>query len=135
MHRVKRRRLCRTWTSKEKVAAESAKLRIAHQADGSYGGDAGGGTGADPALCTVLLLRASLQSSMPHLMRTVPQEALATHVRTDDAVWRAVAAVLDLCQGVGEYGADMEGPDKACSTLGRQMMLPLRHGGLGLDMQ
>ena len=29
----------------------------------------------------------------------------------------------------------MEGPDKACSTLGRQMMLPLRHGGLGLHMQ
>ena len=26
-------------------------------------------------------------------------------------------------------------PDKACSTLGRQMMLPLRHGGLGLHMQ
>ena len=32
-------------------------------------------------------------------------------------------------------GADIEGPDKACSTLGRQMMLPLRHGGLGLHMQ
>ena len=29
----------------------------------------------------------------------------------------------------------MEGPDKACSALGRQMMLPLRHGGLGLYMQ
>ena len=28
--------------------------------------------------------------------------------------------------GEGEYGADMEGPDKACSMLGRQMMLPLR---------
>ena len=29
----------------------------------------------------------------------------------------------------------MEGPDKACSTLGRQVMLPLCHGGLGLHMQ
>ena len=38
----------------------------------------------------------------------------------------------------GGYGADMEGLDKVCSTIGttsRQMMLPLRHGGLGLHMQ
>ena len=62
-------------------------------------------------------------------------EALATHVRRmDAAVWRAAAAVLDLPQGVGEYGAGMEGPDMACSELGRQMTLPLRHGGLGLHM-
>ena len=73
---------------------------------------------------------------MVHLMRTVPREALATHMRrTDAALWRAAAAVLDLPPRVGEYGADMEGPDKACSTLGRQMMLPLRHGGLRLHMQ
>ena len=69
-----------------------------------------------------LLLRASLQARMVHLMRTVPRQALATHMRrTDTAVWRAAAAVLDLPSGVGEYGADMEGPDKACSTLSRQM--------------
>ena len=43
--------------------------------------------------------------------------------------------MLDLPPGVGEYGADMEGPDKACSTLGRQIMPPLRHGGLGLHVQ
>ena len=55
--------------------------------------------------------------------------------RTDAAVWRAAAAVLDLPQGVGEYGADMEGPDKACSTLDGQTMLPLHHGGLGFHMQ
>ena len=67
-----------------------------------------------------LLLRASLQARVVHLMRTVPREALATHMRRmDAAVWRAAAAVLDLPPGVGEYGADMEGPDKACSTLGR----------------
>ena len=83
-----------------------------------------------------LLLRASLQARMVHLMRTVPREALAAHMRrTDAAMWRAAAALLDLPPGVGEYGADMEGPDKACSTLGRQMMLPLRHGGLGMHMQ
>ena len=65
-----------------------------------------------------LLLRASLQARMAHLMRTVPWEALATHMRrTDAAVWRAAAAVLDLPEGVGEYSADMEGPDKTCSTL------------------
>ena len=29
----------------------------------------------------------------------------------------------------------MEGTDKACSTLGRQIMLPLRHRGLALHMQ
>ena len=34
-------------------------------------------------------------------------------------VWRAAAAALGLTPGVGEYGANMEGPDKACSTLGR----------------
>ena len=51
------------------------------------------------------------------------------------AGWRVAAAVLDLPQGVGEYGADMDGPDMACSALGRHMMLPLRHGGLRLHMQ
>ena len=41
-------------------------------------------------------------------MRTVPREALAAHMRrTDAAVWRGAAAVLDLPPGVGEYGADM----------------------------
>ena len=79
-----------------------------------------------------LLLSASLQARMG----AVPREALATHMlRTDAAVWRAAAAVLDLPPGVGKYGADMEGPDNACSTLGRQMLLPLCHGGLGLHMQ
>ena len=43
--------------------------------------------------------------------------------------------MLELPPGVGEYGSDMEGPDQACSALGRQMMLPLRHGGLGVHMQ
>ena len=32
-----------------------------------------------------LLLRASLQARMVHLMRTVPREALATHMRHTDA--------------------------------------------------
>ena len=83
-----------------------------------------------------LLLRFPLQERMAHLMRTVPCEALATHLRrTDAAVSRAAAAVPDLPPWVAEYGADMEGPDKACSTLGRQVMLQLRHGGPGLHMQ
>ena len=67
---------------------------------------------------------------MAHLMRTVPREALATHMRrSDGALWQAAAAVLVFPEAVGEYGADMEGPDKACSTLDWHMMLPLRHGG------
>ena len=78
----------------------------------------------------------TLQARMVNLTRTVHREALATHMRrTDAAVWRAAAAVLNLPPGVGEYRADMKGPDKACSTLGWQMMLPLRHGGLGLHKQ
>ena len=73
---------------------------------------------------------------MVHLMMKEPREALATQMRRmDAAVWRAAAAVLDLSQAVGEYGADKESPDKACRTLGRQMILPLLHGGLGLRMQ
>ena len=73
---------------------------------------------------------------MPHLMRTVPRQALVAHMRPmDAAVWQGAPAVLTLPSGVGESGSDMEGPDMACSTLGRQMMLPLRKGGLGLRMQ
>ena len=65
------------------------------------------------------LSRASLQERMAHLVRTVPREALATRMRrTDPAVWRAAAAVLDLPEGAFEFGADIVGPDKACSTLG-----------------
>ena len=145
---------------KEQVAAEAAKLRIAHKLDGftAVGTPLGSAEYVSNALgrraATVetlvdtlvqlplsaesqfLLLRASLQDRMVHLMRTVPREALATHMRRKDAaVWPGAAAVFDFPAGVGEYGADMEDPDKACSTLGRQMMLPLRHGGLGLHMQ
>ena len=73
---------------------------------------------------------------MPHLMRTVPRQALAAHMRpVDAAVWQGAPAVLTLPSGVGESGADMKSPDQACNTLGRQMMLPLRKGGLGLRMQ
>ena len=69
---------------------------------------------------------------MANFMRMVPREALATHMsRTDAAVWRAAAAVLGLPPGVGEYGADMESPDMACSALGRQMTRMLHHEGLG----
>ena len=83
-----------------------------------------------------LVQRASVQARMELLMRTLPREALATHLRcTDAALWRAASAVLDLPQGVDEYGSDMEGPHMACSVLGRQMMLPLHDGGLGLHMQ
>ena len=51
-------------------------------------------------------------------------------------MWRAAsAAALDLSPGLGKNGADVESTDKACSTLGRQMMFPLRYGGLGLHMR
>ena len=123
------------------VAAKVARLRKAHQLDGftAVGTPLGSAEYVSNALgrraATVetlvdtlvqltlsvqsqfLLMRASLQARMVHLMRTVPREALATHMRrTDAAVWRAAAAVLDMPPGVGEYGADMEGPDKACSA-------------------
>ena len=119
---------------KEQVAAEAAKLRIAHQLDGVTAV----GTTLESAeyVCNALvwraaaaetlvetlvqlslsvqsqflLLRASPQARMAHLMRTVPREALATHMRhTDAAVWRAAAPVLVLPQGVVAHGADMEG--------------------------
>ena len=54
----------------------------------------------------LLLLRASLQGRMAHLTRTVPREAVALHMRrTDPKVWRAAAAVLDMPDRLGEYGA------------------------------
>ena len=142
---------------KEQVAAEAATLRIAHGFT-AVGTPVGSADYVSNALgrraATVetlvdklvqlplsvqsqfLLLRALLQVRMAHLVRTVPWEALAAHMRrTDAAVWRAAVAVLSLPPDVLECGADLEGPDKACSTLGRQMMLPLRHGGLAVHMQ
>ena len=129
--------------NKEQVAAEAAKLRIAHQIDGFTA--VGTPLGSAEFVCNALgrraalvkalveslvqlpvsvqsqiLLRALLQARTALLIRTVPREALATHMRrTDSAVWRAGEAVFDLPQGVGEYGADMELPDMACSALGR----------------
>ena len=112
---------------KEQVAAEAAKLQTAHQLDGftavgtplrsteydstSLGRHAVAGEMLVDTLVQLplsvqsqfLLLRASLQARMVHLMRTVPREAVATPMRrTDAAVWRVAAAVLDLPQGVGE---------------------------------
>ena len=145
---------------KAHVTAEAAKLRIVHQLDGftAVGTPLGSAEYASNALgrlaATVetlvdtlvqlplseqsqfLLLRASLEARMAHLMRTGPREAMATHMRrTDTGVWRAAAAVLDLPPRVVEYGADMEGLDKACRTLDKQMMLSLRRGGQALHMQ
>ena len=57
-------------------------------------------------------------------MRTVPP---STHASRLDA-----AAVLDLPPAVSTV---QTWGDKACSTLGRQMMFPLRHGALGLHME
>ena len=144
---------------KDLVAAEAAKLQIAHQIDSfnAVGPPLGSAEYVVNALgrraatmetlvetlvqlppsvqSQLLLLCASLQVRLAHLMRTVPREALAAHMsRTDAAVWRGVA-VLGLPPGVGEDGVYMEGPDIACSMLGRHMKLPLRHGGLGLHMQ
>ena len=136
------------------VAADAAKLRKSHHLDGftavgtrlvsaNYVCNALGQRAATVETLVqslvqlplsvqsqFLLTRSSLQARMAHLMRTVPRDALAMHMRrTDAAVWRAAAAVLDLPPRVGELGTGLEGPDKACSTLGRQMILPLRHGG------
>ena len=145
---------------KGKVAAEAAKLQITHQLDGftAVGTPLGSAEYVSQALAqraaTVeslvdtlvqlplsvqaqfLLLRASLQVRMAHLMRTVPHQELAQHMRrADAAVWRGVAAVLDLPPGVVEFGTTMEGPDAESIRLGKQMMLPLRHGGLGMRVQ
>ena len=94
---------------KEQVAAEAAKLRIAHQLEGftAVGTPLGSGEYTSNALgrraamvetlvdilvqlplsvqSQFLLLRASLQARMVHLMRTVRREALATHMRRTDA--------------------------------------------------
>ena len=51
--------------------------------------------------------------------------------RTDAAVWRG----WQLFPGVVKYSTGLEGPDKASSMLGRQMMLPLQQRGRGLCMQ
>ena len=139
---------------KGQVAAEAAKLRVAHLLDGftAVGTHLGSAEYVSNALgryaapveklvdtlvqlllsvqSHFLLLRASLQSRMAHLMRTVPRAGDGTcsykrvkgrsHTvekrdgtcvaRTPQcgsvAVWRAVAAVP---LGVDEYGADMEG--------------------------
>ena len=106
-------------------AAEAAKLRIAHQLDGftavgtplesaeDVRNARGRRAGTVETLVDTmvqlslsvqsqfLLLRASLLARRAHLMRTVPRGALATHTRrTDAAVWRAAAAVLNLLEGV-----------------------------------
>ena len=104
----------------------------------SDGGDAGGGAGASPVLCPVQLpapvsLTASTHCAL--LSDGASRGAGDLMRRMHAAVWRGAAAVLDLPPGVGEYGANMEGPDKARSMLGGQMTPPLRHVGLGLRMQ
>ena len=126
--------------------AEAANLRTAHQLDGltavgtpvlsaQYVSNALGRRAAtvETLVDTLmqqplslqsqfLLLRTSLHACKAHLRRTVPCEALGAHMRgTDAAVWRAAAAVLDWLPGVGEYGADMEGPDKDRRSLGRSV--------------
>ena len=116
---------------KDLVAAEAAKLQIAHQIDSfnAVGPPLGSAEYVVNALgrraatmetlvetlvqlppsvqSQLLLLCASLQVRWAHLMRTVPREALAAHMRrTGAAVWRG-AAVLGLPPGVGEDGAQM----------------------------
>ena len=106
---------------KDLVATEAAKLRmVVIQSPGARWP-----SGSDVRTCM----------KQPD-MRTEPREVLATHMcRTNAAVWREAAAVLDLPTGVGESNTSMEGPNKACSTLDRQETLPLRRRGLGLRMQ
>ena len=124
---------------KELAATEAAKHRITHHINrfttvgtplgsAKYASNALGRRAAtaetlvEPLLSIqsqFLPLHASLQVRIVHLMRMVPCEVLAAHIRrTDAAVWRGAAAVHDFPPGLGVYGADMEGPYKACSTLG-----------------
>ena len=73
---------------------------------------------------------------MAHPMWALPRTALAAHIRrTDAALWQGLAAVVELPPGVGEYVADMKDPERACSTLSKEMTVPLCHGGLGLLIQ
>ena len=107
------------------------------------GVDASGHTGAATTLCAVPLSAPACvtvsTNGAPHADGALRGGSVAHAAcdmrRTNAAVWRGPAAVLDLPPGVGECGADMEGSDKAYSTLGVQMMLPLFHVGRGSRMQ
>ena len=104
-----------TAVTRSRLAAEAARLQIAHQVDDSIAVSTPKGsaeyvsTALRRRAATVemlvdtlvqlplsvqpqfLLLRASLQTRMVHLMRMVPGEAVAAHIRrTDAAVWHAL---------------------------------------------
>ena len=104
-----------TAVTRSRLAAEAARLQIAHQVDDSIAVSTPKGsaeyvsTALRRRAATVemlvdtlvqlplsvqpqfLLLRASLQARMVHLMWMVPGEAVATHIhRTDAAVWQAL---------------------------------------------
>lgn len=90
-----------------------------------------------PLQCKFLLLRVSLHARMPHLMRTVPSDVLAPHMRkVDAAVYRAAAHMFDMPKAVAEWAAAPPGELapalRRVESLGVRMSLPLRHGGLGL---
>lgn len=83
----------------------------------------------------LLLLHASLQARVAHLMQTAPRQALATRMHHADL--GAISMLLcsgarQPCWGRGrvrvEHGANMEGPDEESSGLGQQMMLALLFG-------
>ena len=74
---------------------------------------------------------------MPHLMRTVPSEVLAPHMRkVDAAVYRAAAHMSDMPKAVEDLAAAPPGELtpalRRVDALAVRMSLPLRHGGLGL---
>ena len=86
-----------------------------------------------------LLLRASLNVRMAHLMRTVPYEVLDPHVcKVQLAVWRAAVQVLALpedARGVVAWaGPSQHDADPALCPLASRFFLPMRHGGLGMTL-
>ena len=82
-----------------------------------------------------LLLRASLQACMAHLIRPVPRESQAAHMRLTDAeVWRRRPCSTCLQGWVSTVPRRRARTRRAVRWVDR-FCFPLRHGGLGLDMQ
>ena len=82
-----------------------------------------------------LLLRASLQACMAHLIRPVPRESQAAHMRLTDAeVWRRRPCSTCLQGWVSTVPRRRARTRRAVRWVDR-LCFPLRHGGLGLDMQ
>ena len=77
-----------------------------------------------------VLLRSSLSLRMVHLQRSLPWDQVAPSTRqVEQAVLEAISTIFRLPSAIGPEGARV-----ASTTVLQQMVLPLRHGGLGLRM-